>query len=284
LFPGQTALDAWRMIGQLEVAGLPVMEDTGRIIALVTKDDLFAIKPELLTMSLPVSQIMNKDLFVLTEDTPLVEAWSLPQSIFPVVNEDGRFTGILSKDMAGSALFGLATRMLAEIETLLDCAHNGIIAINTEGRMTLFNKAAEEITRREKSYALGRHLSEVIIPQGLLEVLRGGQYQPQYKFSVEYSNGKHIYLTNRSPIIENGKIVGAVGVFQDISEIEFISEELQSVKQLNKELECIIESSYDGILITNQAGNIIRANQAHERITGFPGESIQGKKHPGSGC
>lgn len=277
LVPDQSALDAWRMIRQLEVAGLPVMEDAGRIIALVTKDDLFSIKPELFTRFLPVSQIMNKDLFVLTENTPLVEAWSLPQSIFPVVNEDGQFTGILSKDMAGSALFGLATRMLAEIETLLDCAHNGIIAINTEGRVTLFNKAAEEITRRKKSYALGKHLSEVIIPQGLLEVLKEEQYQPQYKFSVEYSTGKHIYLTNRSPIIENGEVVGAVGVFQDISEFEFISEELYSVKQLNKELECIIESSYDGILITDPTGDIIRANHAHERITGFPGESIQGK-------
>jgi len=273
----QSLLEAWNLIRKLEVDGLPVIDDNGVITALVTKDELFNLKPELFDDFLKVSQIMNKDFFTLTENTPLVEAWSLPQNIFPVIDEEGKFVGILSKEKAGSALFGMATRMFAEIETLLDSAHNGIIAINTEGVITLFNKAAEEITRRQKSYAMGRHLSEVIIPQELLEVLKEDHFQPQCKFHVEYSKGKHVYLTNRSKVVENGKVVGAVGVFQDISEIEFISEELQSVKQLNKELECIIESSSDGILITDRDGNITKANMAHERITGFPSKNIQGK-------
>ncbi len=277
LVPEQSLDEAWNLIKQLEVDGLPVIDQKGGIITLITKDELFDFKPVIFGDYLKVNQIINKDFFTLTEDTPLVEAWSLPQKIFPVIDEEGKFVGILSKEKAGSALFGMATRMFAEIETLLDSAHNGIIAINTEGIITLFNKAAEEITRRKKSYALGKHLSEVIIPQELLEALKEDQFQPQCKIYVDYSKGKHIYLTNRSRVVENGKLVGAVGVFQDVSEIEFISEELQSVKQLYKELECIIESSYDGILVTKPDGEIIRANHAHERITGFPGESIIGK-------
>ncbi|HAG10708.1 MAG TPA: Fis family transcriptional regulator [Desulfotomaculum sp.] len=277
LVPEQSLDEAWNLIRQLEVDGLPVINQKGGIITLVTKDELFGFKPVVFGDFLKVDQIMNKDFLTLTEDTPLVEAWSLPQKIFPVIDEEGRFVGILSKEKAGSALFGMATRMFAEIETLLDSAHNGIIAINTEGIITLFNKAAEEITRRKKSYALGKHLSEVIIPQELLEALKEDHFQPQCKIYVDYSKGKHIYLTNRSRVVENGKLVGAVGVFQDISEIEFISEELQSVKELYKELECIVESSYDGILVTKPDGEIIRANHAHERITGFPGENIIGK-------
>ena len=277
LVPEQSLDEAWNLIRQLEVDGLPVINQNGSVIALVTKDELFSLKPVLFGDSLKVNEIMNEDFFTLSDNTLLVEAWSLPQNIFPVINEEGNFVGILSKEKAGSALFGMATRMFAEIEAILEAAHNGIIAINTEGIITLFNKAAEELTRRKKSYALGKHLSEVIIPQELLEALKEEDFQPQCKIYMEYSKGKHIYLTNRSRIVENGKIVGAVGVFQDISEIEFISEELQSVKQLYKELEGIIESSYDGILVTKPDGEIIKVNRAHERITGFPRESIKGK-------
>jgi PAS domain S-box-containing protein len=162
------------------------------------------------------------------------------------------------------------------MDLILDAANNGIIAIDKQGIVTIFNHAAEEITRRKKSEALGRHLSQVIIPLGLLDVLATGRGE-LHKFSVRYSSGTHVYVTNRSPIVENGEVIGAIGVFQDISELESISEELQVVKELNRELQAIIDSSYDGIIITDAEGQVIRVNDAHERITGIKAEDIQGK-------
>ncbi|MBS3977164.1 MAG: sigma 54-interacting transcriptional regulator [Syntrophomonadaceae bacterium] len=165
---------------------------------------------------------------------------------------------------------------LHRMEVILDAANNGIIAIDKHGVVTIFNHAAEEITRRKKSEALGKHLSQVIIPLGLLDVLATGRGE-LYKFSVRYTSGNRVYITNRSPIVENGEVIGAIGVFQDISELESISEELQVVKELNRELQAIIDSSYDGIIITDAEGQVIRVNDAHERITGIKSENIQGK-------
>lgn len=55
------------------------------------------------------------------------------------------------------------------------------------------------------------------------------------------------------------------------------SEQLEKVTRLNKELEVIIESSYDGILLTNCEGRIFRANNSVQRITGVNLNKFTGK-------
>lgn len=270
-------IEAWGLMNSIEASGIPVIDNAGKIAGVITRDQLFAAGPDGINKPITVGEIMEKDVAVLTGDSPLVNAWALPGTVFPVVDSENRLTGVLEKNKVTPELFNLATKLLQQGETILDSAHNGIIAVDRNGSVTIFNSAAEKITRRDKSQALGRHLSEVIIPQGLLDVLKEGKAQRHYKFSVNYSTGTHTYLTNRSPITESGEVIGAVAVFQDVSEIEFISEELSSVKQLNNELECIIHSSYDGILITGCEGNIIKSNHACERITGRPPLYLQGK-------
>jgi PAS domain S-box-containing protein len=260
--PERPAMEAWKMLKDSDVMGIPVLDAGNRVAGIITREHIISAGPELLQSSLTVGEIMEKNIAVLTGATPLVEAWMLPGQVFPVVGDEGSMVGVLDKNTVSPKLFNLANSMLRQVETILDSAHNGIIVIDKTGIITHFNSAAEKITRRSKSWALGKHLSEVIIPQDLLDVLKEGKIQKQIKFSISYSNGSHIYLTTRNPIIEDGEIVGAIAVFQDISEIEFISEELNTVKLLNKELEGLIESSYDGIAITDRTGKIIKSNQA----------------------
>ncbi|WP_276624495.1 sigma-54 interaction domain-containing protein [Syntrophomonas wolfei] len=87
----------------------------------------------------------------------------------------------------------------------------------------------------------------------------------------------HYFISNRSPIIKDGEIIGAVGVLQDISELEELSRELKYVKELNEELDAIIESSYDGLYITDGNGMTLRLNQAFEMITGVNGREFLGR-------
>lgn len=277
LSPGQTVVEAWRLLRRLNVPALPVVTGEKEITGLVYRDDLSAAAAEGLH-HLPVGEIMQKDFLCVTEETPLLDAWAMSQSVFPVVDAKGTFCGLLSREMAGNFLLDSAVLMVEQLITLLDSVHNGIIAINTEGVITLFNRAAEKITGRSKSEALGRYLTGVINSPELLEVIKDGRPKDLRRLSIDYASGSRIYLSTLSPVLENNNLVGAVGVYQDITEIESISRELDLVKQINRELECIIESSSDGILITDAAGTILKANPAHERITGLATQSIEGKK------
>ena len=85
-----------------------------------------------------------------------------------------------------------------------------------------------------------------------------------------------LFISNRTPMFEDGEIIGAVAVLQDISELENISRELEIVKELNRELDAIIESSHDGLYLTNGEGITLRVNEAFEKMTGVPASEMVG--------
>lgn len=84
-------------------------------------------------------------------------------------------------------------------------------------------------------------------------------------------------LANRSPITKNGDVVGIISVFHELDKYENISEYLQKYKTLTKQLEAILDSSYDGIFITDSEGIGIRSNAAYERITGVDSSEFIGR-------
>lgn len=160
-----------------------------------------------------------------------------------------------------------------ECREILDAAHNAIVAINREGRIIVFNKAAADIVDFPQEEALGLRADEVIPNTKLLDVLETGIGAQGQRMAV----GGRIILSNRSPILRDQEIVGAVGVFQDISELEAISHKLDTMNAMNRELDAIIESVADGIVVADDQGYIIRANQAYLCMTGVSKDEFVGK-------
>lgn len=67
-----------------------------------------------------------------------------------------------------------------------------------------------------------------------------------------------------------------LGVFSN--EFEQIFTEMSELKRVNRQLDAIIENSYDGIYITDRNGLTIKTNSAIERITNIPKEYYLNKK------
>ncbi|MFC0273887.1 sigma-54 interaction domain-containing protein [Metabacillus herbersteinensis] len=61
------------------------------------------------------------------------------------------------------------------------------------------------------------------------------------------------------------------------SEIFEMQNEMKELEKLNRELDAIIENSYDGIYITDNKGVTLKTNSAIERITGIPKDYYIGK-------
>jgi len=150
---------------------------------------------------------------------------------------------------------------------IFDCSYNGIVVIDREGMIVIYNKAAVRMLRGDQGSPVGRNLSEVM-PEtwpDLKHVLNTGQPQIGKRIVLP----KATIIANRNPIILDGEVVGVISVFQDISEYEAIISELRGYKELHRELEAIFESSDDGLYITDGQANTIRVNTAYERITGL---------------
>ncbi len=197
--------------------------------------------------------------------TTLAELSGAKQVVYPILDDVGLFMGFLEKAQVLDFLNNWFGLKLSELEAVFSSAHNGIVSIDSEGVITSFNPAAEKLSGIPVEKALGNYIADILVPTGLLEVVATGKSELSFKYQV----GKRKYITNRTPIIQQGKITGAVGVFQEISEIERISQELNSVKELNKELLAILESSYDGVIVTDLQGSILKANKACKRVTGI---------------
>jgi len=164
----------------------------------------------------------------------------------------------------------------AELEKaylMLDSIYNGIMAIDDQGIVSYFNAAAERMSGIKATELIGKHIKDCIPKTGLIKILETGKAEYGQKIVVR---GK-TYLTNRSPLFYQGKVMGAISVFQEITELEEISSKFKTFERLNKELDTIFNSSYDGLMITDENGRGIKVNCAHTRLTGVGEEHFVGK-------
>jgi PAS domain S-box-containing protein len=269
-----TAGEAFQILRSCNLFSIPVLDKELRVIGVVSRESFFQGISEIDWFQ-PVTGLMSNSFKVAKVNDFTSDIWEDQSLNYVVLLNDKNLPGmVVSREQFKISQLEKYRHKVKQLEGMLDSSHVGIVAINEEGKIIYFNQAAEQIVWRKKEEALGRHLSQVIIPQGLLEVLLGGEAQLCHKFSIEYSSQVRTYLTHRTPIMDNGKVIGAVGVFQDISDIESISEELSVVKQLNSELETIIEASYDGILVANSEGIALRVNNALKRLLSISTEQI----------
>ncbi|MCM3387953.1 sensor histidine kinase [Ureibacillus chungkukjangi] len=129
-------------------------------------------------------------------------------------------------------MFGLEpheiSKMYVERTETFNSMHEGIIAVDKDLNITIFNKKASEILGVEKEpfYYLGKNIYEVLPDTRLPEIVLTGK--PVYDQEI-YVNERSI-LSNRIPILVNGNKVGAVAVFKDLTAFKQLAEELTGVK------------------------------------------------------
>lgn len=134
---------------------------------------------------------------------------------------------------------------------------------------------AERIFNISAHEAMGHYILNVLQHTGgkLIECLETGK--PSY--GEKLKREEITLIANINPIFRNGKIFGVVSVFQDISEIERISKELDLFKNMKNWLDTIIHSSYNGLWICDHEGKVLRINKASERINRVKAKQVVGK-------
>lgn len=195
---------------------------------------------------------------------------SWEKSAFWAVRENGGFRGLVRRERALMALhYNSAYFPWKEIADELPV---GVVVVDASERVCLFNRMAKRILALEEKAVVGARLKEVLPDSRLCEVLETGRARFGYKYKI----GEKVIVANHMPMQINGWR-GAVSVFQDVSEIEQLSGQLECYRLLAKHLDAILDCSYDGIYITDAKANTIRVNKAYERITGLKAADLVGR-------
>ncbi|EKN70846.1 sensor histidine kinase [Neobacillus bataviensis LMG 21833] len=130
------------------------------------------------------------------------------------------------------AIFGLEPKEIAwmyqEKHAILESIHEGIVAVDTNGRITVVNETAHAILKIPFQTLLrGKRIEEVLENTHLLEVVQTGQAE----YDKEILILGEVYLANRIPIYNDKKeVIGAVASFRNKSELANLLKELSHIK------------------------------------------------------
>ncbi len=106
-----------------------------------------------------------------------------------------------------------------QLKAVMASVGDGIIAVDHEGRIIHYNPAAERIVRIPAHEVIGNLISNIFPPDiPLLEVLKSGNFYNNREIMLERTRSH--YLTSGRPIFDQqGRIIGAVAILRDISDV-----------------------------------------------------------------
>ncbi|MCW7539784.1 CHASE domain-containing protein [Aquabacterium sp. A7-Y] len=190
----------------------------------------------------------------------------------------------------------------ARMAAMVESAHDAIIGLSPEGRVTDWNGAAERMFGYSAAEALGRLLSDLTLPPGqeaeeawLLECAARGEAVPRFDTVRRRSDGSLLDVSVAvSPIRLGGRhVVGAAKTVSDISHRKAAQAE---ILQLNATLEqqvlrrtaqlralaarerAILVSAGSAFIATDMAGRVTLFNPAAEAMLHYRAEDVLGKK------
>ncbi|EJQ98555.1 MULTISPECIES: sigma-54 interaction domain-containing protein [Bacillus] len=173
------------------------------------------------------------------------------------------------------SLIGKLEEQTQQGNLILNSTHDGMIVIDQEGQVRLFNKSAERIIGYKKEEAIGKYILEVIPTSKLLRIIRTKQIEVNHELTLENENK---IITTRIPILkEDGEVQGAFAIFKDITEVVDLAEEVTDLKEIQTLLEAIINSSEEAISVVDEKGRGLVINPAYTKLTGLTEEEIIGK-------
>jgi PAS domain S-box-containing protein len=149
------------------------------------------------------------------------------------------------------------------------CSPNGVIIIDDAERIFEYNKSAEMLTGIKR---------EIALEQMLVDIL------PQIALGVFSEEERRCSINDQDLLIKKVSVLGEgplsryqILVMQDLSATVKLAMEVEKSQDTIKDLEMILEGSFDGILVTDQNCNVLMVNQAYGRLTAIGKEEMTGK-------
>lgn len=158
---------------------------------------------------------------------------------------------------------------------IFNSIEEGMIGIDRSSHIIFMNRSASRMLEKDSREVIGKHIHELISTSELPRIYETGRVELNRELQLK--NGLKI-VTSRFPMIdENGEIIGAFAVFQDITEVVSLAEEITDLKEIQTMLQAIIQSSDDAISVVDENGYGLLVNPAYTRITGLHMDDVIGQ-------
>jgi transcriptional regulator with PAS, ATPase and Fis domain len=254
--------------------------DGGELIGIVTKYSLYRLLLNHPSLDQPIYPAIKRNIITIQKDMTLYEAKDImidgKVSHAVVLTKTNQVFGIMSKSDLIRGIMSEVQNLADRMKSLLEHLQDAVISVDTSLRITTFNRAAKQLFQFDHS-TIGKSIHTVLptFTNELVHSLATGETIEAKRISLPKSK----VIASFVPIWQLSQITGVMIVLKDVTSFESIASELESTKRLKKILDSAIEFAYDGVVITDHAGNITMVNEGFLDLYGFQSnKQIIGKK------
>lgn len=177
-----------------------------------------------------------------------------------VLNEKGVPTGYIRREDVLAQLFKQENRSGVDLlKIILTSIPMGIFVVDREKQIINFNESGLKMIKMTADKVINKSAEAIFNGEHINNVFRTGetilnQLQITDKMGV---------LVDYSPIIDfNNQVEGIIIIVQDLPMVEEMAMEIEHIKNLNQDLNAILSTIYDEILVVNQHGELIRYSES----------------------
>ena len=274
LRPGDTLKKAVRLLRNSRRDGLPVLNEDGTLAGIFTKTNLYDALIKEQPLDQPVYPYYNRNVVKISKDltyNEVIEAVRrIPVGTGVVEDGSGAVVGLFTKVELITALFKEERLLNARLKAMYQAMHNGFVSVDEGCRINFINRAAEQLFGLNHATMQDRHLDLVLPGLNMERVLLDGMVE----VGVKYSINQVVTVVNKTPLIDGGRVVGGIAIFQDATELEMVAQELGSVKRLNQTLETVLDIAYDAIVVVDERGAVVLVNRTFLDFTRLKEEAV----------
>ncbi|MET3292478.1 UNVERIFIED_CONTAM: PAS domain S-box-containing protein [Brevibacillus sp. OAP136] len=137
-------------------------------------------------------------------------------------------------------------QLKTKLESILNAVHEGIIGIDENGSITFFNEDAGKILNLRTDHCMNKRFQEIIPDFQVEEV-----FESREEICDQLLEVRNLYLlVTKIPIMLDGKFLGVVVTFQDVTKVQKIEQEIRK------------KSAHLGLTAKYHFDNIIGVSQA----------------------
>lgn len=263
--------EAARLLAESSSSRIAVL-DKNKIKGLFTLRSLAKALVEKVPMDQAIDNYLEEAIIV-TVQAVGQELLRYPLDQIAVVDEENNFYGFVCINKLVARFREQRDNASGNLDAILSASNNCILSIDADCKISYANDIAAKMMNVTVREALGQHVNKLIPNSRLPEVLKTGQPEIGSCFQLRDKT----FITNRTPIIQNNRVVGALAVFQDMTELKNVIEELTNVRRYKETLETIIDNDYDCIVVVDTDGIITMLNKAYEEFLGITRSQAIGK-------
>ncbi|WP_090632983.1 sigma 54-interacting transcriptional regulator [Neobacillus massiliamazoniensis] len=195
----------------------------------------------------------------LTEEISLPGLFQIIGEPFAIkIDENGKPMGYILREDVLAELLKQENKSVDLLKILLTSIPMGIFVVNKEKRIINYNEAGLEMIKSTAEKVLNVPGEIIFSGEHINNVFSTGK---TFLNHLEFLNGIGV-LVDYSPILNyNDGVEGIIIVIQDLPMVEEMALEIEHFKDLYKDLNAILSSIYDEILVVNAKGELIRFSE-----------------------